>query len=47
MYISPPRRSQAPCPMLTKVGSIGVWLNVITPNNFEPNRAKGVGVAGG
>ena len=47
MYISPPRRSHTPRRISTKLGTVGEWLNVITPSNFEPNRAKAVGVAGG
>ena len=47
MYISAPRRSHAPRPISTKLGSFGVWLNVITRTNFEPNRAKAVDVARG
>ena len=47
MYISPPRRSHTPRPIATKLGTVGEWLNIITPNNFEPNRAKAVDVARG
>ena len=44
MYISPPRRGHTPCTISTKLGDVGVWLNVITPNYFEPNRAKAADV---
>ena len=47
MYISPPRPSHTPRPIWTKLGTVGVWLNVITPNYFEPNRAKAVDVVRG